>query len=63
MLNVPFFYSVSRPLDLCKANKSPGDKKTKKSNKKTENVINSDLILGLKGDLANKANALTKGGG
>lgn len=29
-----FFYSVSRPLDLCKANKSPGDKKTTKTTKK-----------------------------
>lgn len=61
-----FFYSVSRPLDLCKANKSPGHKKKKKNKnkekkQKTENVINSDLILGLKGDLANKTNALTKG--
>lgn len=59
ILNVPFFYSVSRPLD--KANKSPGDKTTK--TQKTENVINSDLILGLKRDLANKTYALTKGEG
>lgn len=63
-----FFYSVSRPLDLCKANKSPGDKKTtkttkktKKRNKKTENVINFDLTLGLKRDLANETKALTTG--
>lgn len=60
----PFFYSMSRSLDLCKAKKkSPGDKTTKKRNKKTENVINFDLILGLKRDLANKTNALTKGEG
>lgn len=53
MLNVPFFfffYSVSRPLDLCKANKSPWDEKKKKT-ERTENVINSDLTLGLKGEL------------
>lgn len=60
-----FFNSVSRPLDLCKANKSPSDKKKKKQKTKqrteTENVINSDLTLGLKGDLANKTKALTKG--
>lgn len=35
--------------------------KNKEKKQKTENVINSDLILGLKGDLANKTNALTKG--
>lgn len=51
MLNVPFFYSVSRPLDLFKANKSPGDKTTKKRNKKTENVINSDFDSWTKGGL------------
>lgn len=33
----------------------------KEKKQKTENVINSDLILGLKRDLANKTNALTKG--
>lgn len=44
---------------LTYANKSTGDKKQQR--KETENVINSDLILGLKGDLANKTNALTKG--
>lgn len=33
----------------------------KEKKQKTENVINSDSILGLKRDLANKTNALTKG--
>lgn len=65
------FYSVSQPLDLCKASKSPGDKikeekntgenKNKEKTQKTENVINSGLTLGLKGDLANRTKALTKG--
>lgn len=50
-------------LTYAKQKKSPGDKTTKKRNKKTENVINFDLILGLKRDLANKTNALTKGEG
>lgn len=58
MLNVPFFffffYSVSQPLDLCKANKSTGRQNSKEKTQKTEDVINSDLILGLKRDLANK---------
>ena len=36
-------------------------KKTKKRHKKTEKVINSDLTLGLTGDLANQTKALTTG--
>lgn len=59
MLNVPSFYAVSRPLDLCKARNSPGQRK---ETKKTDYVIQSDSNLGLKRDLANKTNALIKGG-
>lgn len=32
MLNVPSFYAVSRPLDLCKARNSPGQRKETKKN-------------------------------
>lgn len=63
----PFFYSVSRPLDLCKANRSPGDKKTnkkkKKQRKETKNWKCHQLWLDSwtkKGDLANTTKALTK---
>ena len=58
----PFFFTLC--LDLLTYAKQTNHQETKKNKEKkqkTENVINSDLILGLKGDLANKTNALTKG--
>lgn len=63
MLNVPFFTLCLDLLTYAKQTNHQETKTTKKRNKKTENVINSDLILGLKRDLANKTNALTKGEG
>lgn len=55
------FYFVSRPLDLCKTNKSPGDNETKKRNKKLKMSSTLTWLLDWNGDLANKAKALTKG--
>lgn len=62
MLNVPFFLN-SVSLNLLTYAKQTNHHETKKQRKETENVINSDLTLGLKkrGDLANKTKALTKG--
>lgn len=62
MLNVPFYTLC---LDLLTYAKQTNHQETtqQRREKKTENVINSDLILGLKRDLANKTNALTKGEG
>lgn len=53
------FYAVAQPLGLCKAHKSPGQRK---ETQKKLTVIRSDTNLGLKRDLANKTNALIKGG-
>lgn len=63
MLNVPFFFFNSVSLNLLTYAKQTNHHETKKQRKETENVINSDLTLGLKkrGDLANKTKALTKG--
>lgn len=61
MLNVPFFTLCLDLLTYAKQTNHQETKKRKEKQQKTENVINSDLILGLKGDLANKTNALTKG--
>lgn len=58
----PFFLN-SVSLNLLTYAKQTNHHETKKQRKETENVINSDLTLGLKkrGDLANKTKALTKG--
>lgn len=45
MLNVPFFTLC---LDLLTYAKQTNHQETTKQNKETENVINSDLTLGLK---------------
>lgn len=57
------FFLNSVSLNLLTYAKQTNHHETKKQRKETENVINSDLILGLKkrGDLANKTKALTKG--
>lgn len=49
-------------LDLLTCAKLATHRDREKKQKKTDNVIQSDSNLGLKRDLANKTNALIKGG-